>query len=78
MACKCLLLFFLSWTSDRLQGETFLSKGCLPRSALDPALLPLFLSPSSSKASCPNTSSLSPAVSFPRPHLHNCPEQPGM
>lgn len=36
-------------------------------SALDPALLPLFLSPRSSKASCPSTGSLSSAVSFPRP-----------
>lgn len=42
------------------------------RLALDPALLPLFLSPSSSKASCPNTGPLSPAVSFPRPHAAAC------
>ena len=42
MTCQFTPLLFLSWTSNRLRGEAFLPPGSLPRSALDPALLPLF------------------------------------
>lgn len=47
-------------TQNKLQGKIFLPKRSLLNSALDIALLPLFLTPSSSKALCSST-----AVSFP-------------
>lgn len=62
-------LLFLSWNSNRLQGETFLSKGYLPNSALDTSLLPLFVSPSSSKALCLDPPSTARSFLGPISHL---------
>lgn len=72
MVCKCWIPF-----SSFFPGPQTGSKE-RPSSLKGPCQGPAFLpiSPSSSKASCPNTGSLSPAASFPRLYLHNCAEQP--